>query len=182
MELHIPFSMYRTRKTPKKQNDRQHTKQNKRHKDIKMKIQTYRIIEYDGEIKPGVDIPQVFEFKIFGSKGVAKKPYNIEIHINEFTGKVVYTNCDCIDCSIRRNENCKRFDGKGYKCKHIKQGEMELIEDKHLTPCIKSANNIQQGNKTKRAAMEDESLGGSRLATASDKAPVDSHSVQEASK
>lgn len=98
-----------------------------------MKIQTYRIIEYDGEIKPGVDIPMVFEFKMFGSKGILKPAYQILIHINEFTGKVVYTECDCIDCSIRRNENCKRFNGKGYKCKHIKQGELELIEDKHLT-------------------------------------------------
>ena len=107
-----------------------------------MKIQTYRIIEFDGEIKPGVDIPMVFEFLIFGSKGILKPPYKTVIHVNEFTGEVVYSECDCIDCSMKRNENCKRYAGLDYKCKHIKQGELELIEDKHLpSPCINKANN-----------------------------------------
>lgn len=98
-----------------------------------IKFQVYRIIEFEGEIKPGVDIPMVFEFLPFGSKGILRPPYKTIIHVNEFTGKVVYTECNCIDCDMKRNENCKRFAGKDYKCKHIKQGELELIEDKHLT-------------------------------------------------
>ena len=104
-----------------------------------MKYQIYRIIEYDGEIKPGVDIPQVFEFLPFGSKGILAPPYQVIIHVNEFTDKVVYTECNCIDCQMRRNENCKRFAGKDYKCKHIKESELILVEDKHLTSCINKA-------------------------------------------
>ena len=109
-----------------------------------MKFQEYRIIEFDGEIKPGVDIPMVFEFLPFGSKGILKPPYKVIIHINEFIGEVVYTKCNCIDCDMRRNENCKNFAGKDYKCKHIKESEIKLIEDKHLTPRIKSTNNNQK--------------------------------------
>lgn len=104
-----------------------------------MKFQAYRIIEFDGEIKPGVDIPMVFEFKIFGSKGILAPPYKTIIHVNEFTDKIVYSECNCIDCEIRRNEKCKRFAGKDYKCKHIKMAEEELIEDKHLTSAITNA-------------------------------------------
>ena len=74
----------------------------------------------------------VFEFKPFGSKGILRPPYKLIIHINEFIGKVVYTECNCIDCQIKRNENCKNFKGLDYKCKHIKYCEDVLIRDKHL--------------------------------------------------
>lgn len=117
----------------------------------KMKAQTYRIIEFDGEIKPGVDIPQVFESFIYGSKGILKPPYRIRIHVNEFTGKVVYTECPCDDCKFKRIENCKRFVSKDYKCKHIKFCEGDLIEDKHIselpvTICPLDTDNINNDN------------------------------------
>lgn len=128
----------------------------------KMKAQTYRILEFEGEVKPGVDIPQVFEFLIFGSKGILKPPYKVIIHVNEFTGKVVYTECPCVDCQIKRNENCKNFAGKDYKCKHIKFCEGDLIEDKHLTPCIKSMNN-EVSERTVEVAIADNLMRQGKL-------------------
>lgn len=78
-----------------------------------MKIIPFRIIPNNDE----EDFSEIYEFLI---KGSSKDAYQVKINIDDINDLgIIKTKCDCIDCSIRRSENSKRFFGKDYKCKHI---------------------------------------------------------------
>ena len=68
----------------------------------------------------------VYDFSIKGSDRIA---YEIEIEIDSLNDiGITNTKCTCVDCSIKRNEKCKRFVSKHYRCKHIKKAIETLNE------------------------------------------------------
>jgi len=79
-----------------------------------MKIIPFRIKTSEEE----EDYSDVYCFLIEGSK---KEVYNVEISVDSFNDLgITKTKCSCIDCSIKRNPNCKNY-VKDYNCKHIKE-------------------------------------------------------------
>lgn len=130
MELRLRFSMRRIRKTSKKQNDRQHTKQNKRQPNTKMKLTTKEIKAIPFRIKPHEyedNLSLTYGYLIPG----AKDTYETEIDIDDFNDLgITETRCSCDDCKFKRMPNCKRFVSLDYKCKHIKFCEIDLKEHK----------------------------------------------------
>ena len=89
-----------------------------------MKIIPFRIKPHEDED----NLSLTYEFLI---QGTQKEAYETEIDIDDFNDLgITETRCNCIDCSIKRNPNCKRFISLDYKCKHIKKCEEILKEFK----------------------------------------------------
>ncbi len=100
-----------------------------------LKLVPFRIVEFDGEIKPGVDIPTVYEFL---GKGSHKEAYQIKIYVDDMNqSKIVDLSCTCPHHTF--NE-CKQ----GHR--HFQDCILELVKyDRLDSSYIQNTSEVKNG-------------------------------------